>query len=274
MVPYDALVTKGDVGANTILKLATLVPKDYQQDNLAAMPPTEIVDNFIVFLPQFTSDTKKILRSAVEDAFARNAQTKSTLAGDPNLSLAVWRLQTIRNVVMTLSPTTWPLNANFYAVPGRQFYDDLIYARNNFGGVGFWPLADYAGANPQLADDLHRVFRVDAGNWIPASANKVGNLVSYWRREIFLGIGTIFLLVLAYAVAVYWIVELRPFHQKYGLWIMAAGALDVLLLLPFLMVFPGLRGFALVVIVVVVLLSLAVLLVLQSIRRNIEENLP
>lgn len=274
MVPYGALVTKTDVGANTILKLAELVPKDYQQDNLDQMPPTEQIDNFIVFLPQFTSVTKKDLRSAVEQAFTRNDPARKALAGDANLSLAVWRLQMIRNIVMMLSPTTWPYNANFYQIKGRQFYDDLIYARNNFGGVGFWPLADNGGENTELAGDVHRIFRVDATDWIPAAADEAANVVSYWRREIFFGIGTVFLLALLYGLAVYWFIELRAFHRKFGFWIMAAAALDILLLFPFLLIFPGLRAFALVVIVIMGALILAALIVLQSIRRTMEENLP
>lgn len=69
--------------------------------------------HYLVLLEEPTTDTKKLLRSEVEDA-----------------TLGQARAALLRRMVPVI---------NFNGLAWPQLEDDLIYFDDNFGGVGFWP---------------------------------------------------------------------------------------------------------------------------------------
>lgn len=69
--------------------------------------------HYLVLLEEPTTDTKKLLRSEVEDA-----------------TLGQERAALLRRIIPVI---------NFNGLAWPQLEDDLIYFDDNFGGVGFWP---------------------------------------------------------------------------------------------------------------------------------------
>lgn len=78
------------------------------------------VDNILIFLPQQTTHSKKYLRRFIEERFKGEA-----------------RSQMMNKVIPVIAP--YPLDEN-NKLDMLQFEDDLIYAKHNFGGTGFWPM--------------------------------------------------------------------------------------------------------------------------------------
>ncbi len=78
------------------------------------------VDSLLLFIDKPTTDTKKLLRSKIEDEFS-GAQ----------------RMEVLRKIIPVISPHG---HENDERGSYTQFDDDLIYFKNNFSGVGLWPL--------------------------------------------------------------------------------------------------------------------------------------
>ena len=78
------------------------------------------VDSIITFLEQPTTDTKKLLRTIIENEFK-----------------GIDRRNVFRKIIPVLTP-----NGHYPLASGAhdQFYDDLVYFQDNFAGIGFWPL--------------------------------------------------------------------------------------------------------------------------------------
>jgi hypothetical protein len=235
--------------------------------------PDDIVDCFIVFLPQQTSNTKKDLRGAIEDAFNRTADTVAELKEDRTESLAIWRAQMLRRLIMVLSPGTWNWKNN-YGSKGFQMYDDMVYATNNFGAVGFWPLPAYDGINEptknsrnSLATDIMSVFETQGGGWIETSLApgvvrmlgvRTANFFGGWRRELSFAIAAVVLFFAGYAVFSIFFIPLRTFFREHLLWFAAAAGLALITALLLCLLDRALREwFQLVTIGVVFLLLIA-----------------
>jgi hypothetical protein len=78
----------------------------------------------LVFLDQPTSQNKKDLRSSIEKNFRGRA-----------------RMKILRNIVPVIT---------YDGQNEEQLYDDVLYSKENFGGIGFWPLP--VGQNKLAAD--------------------------------------------------------------------------------------------------------------------------
>jgi hypothetical protein len=297
VLPYSAFVPKSPAASAsgaliaeerniTLAELAKLIPNKEGQDNPhPALRPGDHndVDYFIVFLPQPTTDAKKELRGAVEVAFTRGQpELSKALEQDSSVSLAVWRYQMLRKLIFVLSPGTWKFKGD-YTQEGAQFYDDTVYAKNNFAGVGFWPLPAYDGTNEKLAGQIESTFRSRRNDVIEAqvapAAEKilglpVANFVGGWRRELFVLVETITFLLFAYVIAAYWIIELRDFWHQHRRWFLGFGTVIVVIVILLCLFDRRLRDWALMVFIGLFFLLFALLIGRQYFRSTVERDLP
>ncbi|WP_375229587.1 hypothetical protein [Roseobacter sp. S98] len=99
---------------------------------------TKIIDKILLFLERPTTDAKKGLRYRMEQGLFQGEVRASVL----------------RSIIPVLPPgghefvlTAVKPNAvnQTPAAPFSQFEDDVVYFKDNFSGVGFWPVPDPAG---------------------------------------------------------------------------------------------------------------------------------
>ena len=98
------------------------------------------IDLVLLFLPEPTTVTKKQLRTELD--------ASKTLRGGE-------RMEVFRRIVAVIPP-----NGHERPDPVReryaQFEDDLVYFRDNYKGIGFWPLPRQAESQPDPFADLIR----------------------------------------------------------------------------------------------------------------------
>jgi hypothetical protein len=78
----------------------------------------QTLDYILMYLPEYTTKTKKHLRKIIEDNFTGEA-----------------RRTMMNKIVPIIMPYDLSAAADF-----SQLEDDLVYTKHNFGGVGFWPI--------------------------------------------------------------------------------------------------------------------------------------
>ncbi|WP_300038647.1 hypothetical protein [uncultured Roseobacter sp.] len=115
---------------------------------------TKIIDKILLFLERPTTDAKKGLRFRMEQGLFQGERRASVL----------------RSIVPVLPPgghefvkTSVKDNAVYTPAPDffSQFEDDIVYFKDNFSGVGFWPVPDPAGSETAaiagiIADQFNR----------------------------------------------------------------------------------------------------------------------
>lgn len=307
VVPYAAFVSHYECNNaepvssvqpdRALMQLAGLVPRDRSDSGLRNNGPgstASIINNFIVFLPQPTTCTKKALRQAIESAFDRSAENVELLKQNPSLSLAEWRYQMLRRVIYTLSPNTWGYTGPDYTLPGSQFYDDLVYARDNFGGIALSSLPFYvseSSALPRpdngLALAIHKIFRLPGtpnfGEAIPLRpgtpqrwplAVYIANFCGAWRRELALIVEILLGLLLGYSVASYWILELRSFFTAHRVWFVLALIVAIVLIMMLCQFDRRVRAVASLIYVVLTFAGLIALWIWQYVTSSVERDLP
>lgn len=110
---YSRLNSDGkDYYLNLLLPMDALGQGVYQLDNLVKLDP--YIDLLLIFIGEPTTESKKTLRRNIEDVLLGND-----------------RVKILRKIVPVISPA---------GIGEEQLVDDLIYFRDNFGGVGLWPL--------------------------------------------------------------------------------------------------------------------------------------
>ena len=160
------------------------------------------VDNFLIFLYEPTTDTKKILRENVEILFKGNQ-----------------RRRVLRKIIPVISAIGHEKDEL------QQFQDDIIYFHNNFGGVGFWhiPTSQDNGMEHQktLIEYVKQEFqRHDANLSFPQRMllNPINKFCRFacphrWGLRIIWDLGV--LLVISYWVLYIWIIPLRDFAMRF-----------------------------------------------------------
>lgn len=236
VIPFCSIVSNescpaSSAGSNgvTMNYLRQLVPKTLGDSR----DIDDAVDSFIVFLPESTSVNKMALRGQIEKDFSSDAD-KASMQKDQGESLAAWRTQMLRKISYVLFPATskWKMG---FAAPGAQFYDDVVYAQDNFQGIGLWPLPTYGDSHKALASDIRSVFEMKATDWMqsrlaPLFGARVADFFVTNRRWLFFVVAVLMLLLVIYAVCAFWIIELREFWKSHLLWCMLPITLIVAIL--------------------------------------------
>ena len=289
VVPYSVFVPSAGTGADkpigaddTILQLAQLVPKTQGSGLAEETSPDDIADQFIVFLPELTSSRKKELRQAIESAFNRTDETRKILYDNKNLSLAMWRYQMLRRITYILLPQRWDFGDGFYTNPGKQFYDDMLYARDNFAAAGFWPLVGKKSEDTDLPADIRGIFGGDEYDLIQNAAPRtwsaagisIANRFSFYRREMFFFTEiTAFISLIYYALCSY-IAEYNNFYQKNKIKFKIIMIFNFLFLMCTLWIFPKLHSLALKALIFLIFSFLFAVAVRQWFVRRVETDLP
>jgi hypothetical protein len=288
VVPYDALYYpdgKPQPEVNpTIAALAQLIPNSQDAIDVQTReaPQVDVVDDFLVFLPQSSSANKKRLRLVIEANFNRNSLTLAAIDGNPKVDLAVWRLQMLRRIIYVLSPETARFKGD-YSQAGFQLLDDMIYAKNNFAGVGFMPFPVHDRTNPTLGANIRSVFLKERRDWVERNISPlvekilgthVVNLVGARRREIFLLIDTIVFLLLVYFVLSRWIFELRDFFVEHTIPFVAIFLLAVVAVSLLCLFDRNLKQLASYLFASFIIVSAALLALWKYRQYKVEEDLP
>lgn len=299
IVPFDVFVppsadssSDDTLTQNTTLHLAQLVPKHpcFLGGSDHCANETGIVDSFIVFLPQSagainnqgTGETKKQLRQAVENSFGRSPYILAQIKNDPTLHIASWRYEMLRRMIYILEPGNWSYKGD-YPQPGSQFFDDMIYAKDNFSAVGFWPMPDYSAAHEQIAQDTRDIFLRSSQNGMQnrmaaACEDVIGvpaaNFFGGWRRELALTIELIYAVLALYGICCFWVMSLREFYNAHA-WLFVVPAAIAMAVLMLLCLFDReLRDFAEFLYVVLLILVVGGFFARQYFLRSIERDLP
>lgn len=320
VVPYSVFAPDGECSLSAsvsatvqarIMQLAQLVPRDLPDDGAKNNSDgNSILDHFIVMLPQPTSCTKKALHHAIESAFERTPEILELMKTDKSLTLAGWRYQLLRHIMYVLLPGTWKYQGPDYATAGSQMYDDLIYAKGDFGGVAFASIPVYRTPDPaeakqskgiaaltnsapeqaegtELALDIHKVFHMhgtpDFGDPArgQAAAKAQSTLVIFFenscgalRRELALSVEALFALLLLYAILSYWLMELRDFFNTHRWLFGGVVALAVSIILLLCSFDRSLRDEAIYIYGILTLLALIAVWIRIYIRSARDRNLP
>jgi hypothetical protein len=266
----------------TMSYLRTLVPKtlgETDNPNSASGSSEDDIDEFIVFLPQSTSTNKMALRESIERAFTSVADKKSLDTGAGEY-LADWRKNMLRKMTYVLFPATWKLNLD-YRKPGSQFYDDMSYAQDNFWGIGLWPSPVPGADDPKLAADIRDVFKRTQTDlidrWLaPLFAGIPGfaNFFLEYRRELFVFVSTLALLLTILGICAFWIIELRQFFTEHFWWFVAVAVLIVAILGFEFLFNQDLRNYATPFGVVLVIVFLLGMLVRRTYLGTVKKDLP
>ena len=299
IVPFDVFVppsvdssSDDTLTQNTTLHLAQLIPKHpcFLAGSDHCESETGIVDSFIVFLPQSagainnegTGETKKQLRQAVEDSFGRSPYILAQMKNDPSLHIASWRYEMLRRMTYILEPGNWSYKGD-YPQPGSQFFDDMVYAKDNFSAVGFWPMPDYSAAHAPIAQDTRDIFQrsdqADFQNHMAAVCERVigvpaANFFGGWRRELAFAIEMVFGALALYMIGCFWMMSLREFYKRHA-WLFIAPATLAMAVLVLLCLFDrSLRDFADLLYFVLLVLVVGGFFARQYFLRSIERDLP
>ncbi len=163
------------------------------------------VDSLLVFIAEPTTKTKKLLRSKIEDEFSGSQ-----------------RMAVLRKVIPVITPYG---HENDTRGAYTQFSDDLVYFKNNFSGVGLWPLPlasdkDAAMVSQWLIDtyagqDINGVL-----NAISARYPALCEFACPNRWVFRLVIDLLLLLALGYGVLTLFSRRLRRFYSRNSLYFM------------------------------------------------------
>lgn len=193
--------------------LKQLVPKVEQSDR-DEFDAQNDVDLFIVMLDEPTGETKKKLRQDME-----------------KMLKGIQRRNMLRKIVPLLNPAVQPPETT----DNHQFFDDLVYFEDNFGGVAFWP-APFSDMQP--AAEINRQITIafeDSGyndvlnhlftRFFPSYCRLVGP--NRWPVRIVFDL--LALLMLIYFLLSFRFFELRLFFRKRFFWFLGMGGLAFLL---------------------------------------------
>ncbi len=159
------------------------------------------VDSLIVFINEPTTDTKKKLRSKIENEFSGKE-----------------RMQVLRKVIPVITPIGHekdPLGSY------KQFKDDLIYFNNNFAGIGLWPVPLISGDDSDadaIATAIDAQFSIKSGNGVlNAISEKYPVLCKYAcpnRKILRLVFDGLLVLIIGYGVLAIFSRRLRRFYNR------------------------------------------------------------
>ncbi|HEX4164620.1 MAG TPA: hypothetical protein VHZ55_04035 [Bryobacteraceae bacterium] len=283
LVP-DPAACSGTNSALTIRHLSRLIPRA-QNDLSVGDNGKSVIDEFVVFLPQPTSDNKKLLRVSIEDAISQ-ANEADVIATHQTVSVAAWRFQMLRRLICVLSPDTWTwTRKGGYTVPGMQFFDDMVYFQDNFQSVGFWPLPTYGekGRDAELAARTRQVFgspsrgvihNLVAGWVVKLHATEWADFFGEYRREISLVAELILAALGLLAVLGIFVFEVAAFCRQHAIWFLATGALVFAIESLLLLFDPGLSQYSGTVFGLTIIAIISVAAVRLFVVGRLEKDLP
>jgi len=276
----------GELGDETTLNIILgleLGKMPFDQQQFQILKPVLLgedlrVKEVLIFLPvntgesrKRTSEAKKLLRQIVENAFHGEN-----------------RITVLRKIV----PVVSPVEADFKPLPtsdvgDSQFDDDLLYFKDNFHGVGLWPLplesSQHVDAirnalirNYQGHDNLHeREYEQSnyLGELLQQYAPGFCEFVCPNRLYFYLGLGSLVSILLIYALLAMWNCRLREIYQRKQLYFLVLILMIPIIFVISLVCDPAAEKYVDTV-VIGILLFLVGGYVWQSVRKAVQPKLP
>lgn len=223
MVAQDTLLAENKTAAFSLSNLVKLHKKSDQQSKLSLFTSKKLTEYLLVLLNEPSSDAKKQLRLDVENERGLHGAD---------------RAEFLRSMVPVLA---------FDQRNWQQFEDDIVYASDNFGGLGLWapdfanlalPLGNLqqsCAQSKQTAVCILRAYR-EAKN-----AEKVSSDLGKWvcvNRWVLQLIMSLFLLsAIVIAVLAYRYCAVQNWVKRYFLWILLGNVAPPLLIFILLLFF-------------------------------------
>lgn len=162
------------------------------------------VDLFLVLIDRPITKSKKDLRLEVEKMFT-----------------GIVRRDALRRIVPVI---TWGTATS--PSEKQQFFDDMVYFEDNFGGAGFWPIptnSDNGAA--EIGETIKDVFvMTDNQDYFQAMFSErfpwFGTFVGPNRWELRIVLDILLALIILAASLSCWIFELRDIFRKHPLWLL------------------------------------------------------
>jgi len=167
-----------------------------------------MVDHLLAFLEEPTTQSKKDLHRILSNEFRGRA--RSIL---------------LNKVIPILSPINQSSEPRSEDEPYIQFIDDLIYAQNNFGGVGMWPLviasqSDAEKVNGLISDEFASLEQDQLQSLVESHLPGLCTFLCPNRTLVWQLLLTLAILILAYALVAFWYCKARLFYKDHQLYFM------------------------------------------------------
>lgn len=173
--------------------LSALNPfQDVNTQTETSRETVEIVDKILLFLERPTSDAKKELRLRMEEGLFKGPV----------------RADVLRSIIPVVPPgghrfiKSTPHEDAFDTTPAKefsQFDDDVVYFKDNFSGIGFWPVLDpQSDDNAEMTAIISKYFDKQLPPSLAGFETIITNTCNYWcpnRARITLGAIALFILV-------------------------------------------------------------------------------
>ena len=143
---FELLQRNPYVLASAESQTSTATPQDLDRQT------AKVIDKILLFMERPTTDAKKELRYRMEQGLFKGEV----------------RREVLRSIIPVVPPSGHAL-VRTSATPGNpdrtegpefsQFDDDVVYFKDNFSGIGFWPMLDPAGKETaQITEILAKYF--------------------------------------------------------------------------------------------------------------------
>jgi hypothetical protein len=229
----------------------------------------DFVDNYLVFIGEPSTQTKKHLREKVENIFD-----------------GVQRRIMLQKLIPVITPVINSIDHD-----NRQLKDDIIYMKQNFGGIGFWTIPASEGSGVSLGTCLKEIL---PGSQRPPTTNIVNSkLEKNYRKEgaepvsgyqNFVTLhrwgGRILFDILLVTIAVYALLSvflcfLRTIFARFFWWFMVIILFSLWLFFSLLYFDPSWRNLAEGnLILFLTILAIAVFAVIGFVKKSRKGNLP
>ncbi len=276
----------GELGAETTLNIILgfeLGRMPFDQEQFQILKPVLLgedhrVGEVLIFLPvntaessKQTSKAKKLLRQIVENAFHGEN-----------------RITVLRKIVPVVSPGEVdfkPLSTS--DVGDSQFDDDLLYFKDNFHGVGLWPLPLESSKHVDaIRDALIKNYQNHDNSqaWEYEQSNYLGDLLQQYapgfcefvcpnRLYFYLGLGALVSILVIYGLLALWNCRLREIYQRNQLYFQVLILMIPIIFVVSLVCDPAAEKYVDSVVIGILLLLVGGY-VWQSVRKAVRPKLP
>ena len=223
----------------------------------------DMIENVFIFLTKDTSTSKKQLRQVIEDTFHGDERKKVLRKIVPIIKLAEIDFE--------------PLPANKKG--DSQFDDDLVYLKDNYAGVGLWPLPLKSASDAKKIEEaLTRHYQgYDRLNYLGEKLDQyVPGLCKFVcpnRVLFYLGLGLLVGILVIYALLALWNCRLREIYRRNFFYFLALFILIPLILVISLVCDPFWEK-QVDSVVIGILLLVIVGIGWRSIRKAVQPPLP
>lgn len=223
MVAQDTLLAENKTSAFSLANLVKLHKKSDQQSKLSLFATKKLTEYLLVLINEPSSDAKRALRLEVENERGLHGAD---------------RAEFLRSMVPVLS---------FDQRNWQQFEDDIVYASDNFGGLGLWApdfgnlalpvtnLQQTCAQAKQLAVCILKGYRE------PKHAEKMSSELAKWvcvnRWYLQLILSLFLLCAIVIALLAYRYCFVQNWVKRYFLWILCGNVVPPLVIFILLLLF-------------------------------------